>query len=143
MVAGRPRTVCPEKEELIELGKDLVSWASEELPEDCKEIRCRFCQWYSLKQGLCYDDWELMIRKPEFIVYYEQAQALLGQKFIDGTVNPSISHRFLRIYSPEVKRDENEKAEFEAGLKAKADAGEAALRSQFASHDAQVKQSDK
>ena len=46
---ARPRTITPSPEELIELGKDLLAWATEETPE----LRCRFCQWYSLKGFYC------------------------------------------------------------------------------------------
>lgn len=104
MPAGRPRTTTPEKEELIELGRDLVSWAEEET----KELRCRFCEWYSLKQGLLRREWDLMCQKPEFRVYYEQAQTLLAKRYIDGTISPSIAHRFIRIYNPDVKQDEDQ-----------------------------------
>lgn len=112
---GRPRTVCPEHDELVELGKDLLQWATEET----NELRCRFCQWYSLKHMILGRVWDLMIEKAEFHGYYESARAALAQRYMNGAVNPSIAHRFVRIYMPEVKRDEEEKARFEAELKAK------------------------
>lgn len=112
---GRPRTTTPNDEELIELGKKLVTWATEETVE----LRCRFCQWYSLENGILDKQWELMVAKPEFQGYYEQARVALSKRFLDGTIKEGIAHRFLRIYCPEVKQTENEKAEFESKLREK------------------------
>ena len=109
---GRPRTNCPEHDELVELAKDLVEWASQ--PDSM-----RFCEWYTSK-GFIESQWDSFRQKVEFYPYYENARALLGRKYMDGTVNPSIAHRFLRIYTPEVKRDEEDKARFEAEIAAKA-----------------------
>lgn len=121
MKVGRPRSRTPEPEELVKLGEDLIEWACEK----CDEVRSRFCEWYSIKQGLSGDQWELMIRKPEFIGYYEQAQALLAKKWINE-MNPSIAHRFIRIYCPEVKKSEDEKTLYD--YKAKAEAEAASLK---------------
>ena len=107
---GSPRRVCPPDEELIELGQDLVKWATEETDE----LRCRFPQWYCLKQGIQRDHWDLIIAKPEFKGYYEKARVALSRRFIDGSVNPSIAHRFLRIYAPEVREEEESTADREA-----------------------------
>jgi hypothetical protein len=113
---GRPRTTIPEKNELIELGKDLVAWASEK-DSETGEVRCRYAQWYCLKHGLLSVHWELMLQKPEFRGYYEQAQVLLARRFMDGTIEKSIAHRFLRVYCPDVKADENEKLAYESSLR--------------------------
>lgn len=111
---GRPRSQCPEKNELIELGKDLVEWASE--PNQNK--RLRFCDWY-LPKGFIRKQWEHMTEKPEFQWYYQQARAFLGIKYMDNTVNPSIAHRFLRIYIPEVKEEEDSTKAYESELRSK------------------------
>jgi len=110
---GRPRTTVPEKEELIKLGQDLVQWATEETDE----LRCRYCQWYCLKHGFVRKHWDLMLQKPEFRVYYEMAQASLAKRYIDGSINPSIAHRLLPIYLPEVKEEEKEAKKFESDLR--------------------------
>ena len=115
---GRPRTESPSKEELIELGKDLVKWASEKQKKG-EAIRVRFCDWYT-EQGFIRKQWELFKDLPEFSWYYEKARSLMALRYIDGTVNQSIAHRYLRMYDPEVKDDENEKAKFEAELRASA-----------------------
>lgn len=113
---GRPRTNCPEPDELIELGKDLVAWASDDSPEAKKEKRWRYCEWYCGKHGFTDHQWEKFRGKEEFCGYYEQARLLLAKNYIDGTINPSIAHRFLRIYCPDLKREENEEVEHKASL---------------------------
>lgn len=104
MPAGRPRTSVPEKEELIKLGEDLLAWASE---EQDKELRCRWCEWYACKHFFIRAQWKHMIEKEEFRPYYEAAQPYLAQRWIDGTINQSIAHRYLRIYDPELKEHED------------------------------------
>lgn len=104
MVAGRPRTCVPEKEELIKLGQDLLEWASEERED---ELRCRFCEWYAKKHFFIRKQWKRMLDTEEFRPYYETAQAYLSQKWIDGTINQSIAHRYLRIYDPELRESED------------------------------------
>jgi hypothetical protein len=105
MPAGRPRTSSPEKEELIELGKDLVEWASEKKKKD-DPIRVRFCDWYT-DRGFIRKQWEDFRDKPEFSWYYEKARSLMALRYVDGTVNQSIAHRYLRIYDPEMKDSED------------------------------------
>lgn len=113
IVIGRPRSKAPEDDELEALGRDLVEWASEETDE----LRCRYAQWYSVKQGISHAHWKAMIKHEIFRLYYEQAQTILSKNYIDGTIRDSIAHRFLRIYTPEVKEEENELLEFQHKLK--------------------------
>lgn len=117
MPAGRPRESVPEKAELIELGKDLLAWAAEKKKG---ELRARWCEWYSRKHFFIRAQWKHMIEKPEFRPYYESAQTFLADKWIDGTINQSIAHRYLRIYDPELKEHENIDADEEAARKASA-----------------------
>jgi hypothetical protein len=106
---GRPRTAIPQKEELIELGKDLVEWASEKSKKG-EPIRVRFCDWYT-DRGFIRKQWESFCNLPEFSWYYEKARALMAGRYVDGTVNPSIAHRYLRIYDPEMRDAENQDAD--------------------------------
>jgi|ERR1700679_1094184 len=117
MPAGRPRTSIPEKAELIELGKDLLAWASEKKKG---ELRCRWCEWYACKHFFIRSQWKRMVDTEEFRPYYEAAQVYLAQKWIDGTINQSIAHRYLRIYDPELKEHEDIDANAEASRKASA-----------------------
>ena len=123
MPAGRPRSAIPEKDELIKLGEDLVAWASEK-QEKGEAIRVRFCDWYT-DRGFIMKQWEHMREKPEFQWFYERARSLLALRYIDGTVNPSIAHRYLRIYDPEVRNQEDQDAEANELRKAAALKGEA------------------
>lgn len=106
--SGRPRTVIPEKEELIELGKDLVQWAAAKQQKG-EPIRVRFCDWYT-DRGFIRKQWEEFRDKPEFSWYYEKARSLMALRYVDGTVNQSIAHRYLRIYDPEMKDEEDKDA---------------------------------
>ena len=119
MAYGRPRTNCPPKNKVIQLGKELVQWAS----EPSEQLRCRFCQWYTMK-GFIRREWEKIIEKPEFRVYYEKAQSLLGQRLLDGSVNPSMAHRIAWHYLPEVKEQELAK------IKAESEARKAEIKEQ-------------
>ena len=120
---GRPRTSIPEKEELIELGKDLVEWASRQQRKD-QPIRVRFCDWYT-DRGFIRKQWEEFRDKPEFSWYYEKARSLMGLRYIDGTVNQSIAHRYLRIYDPELRESEDQDADAAELRKTSALKGEA------------------
>jgi hypothetical protein len=104
----RPRSIVPEKEELIRLGEDLLEWAAEKKKG---ELRCRWCEWYSRKHFFIREQWKKMIDKEEFRPYYEAAQAYLAEKWIDGTINQSIAHRYLRIYDPELREHEDSDAD--------------------------------
>ena len=113
MVAGRPRTSSPPPEECIELGKELVQWATEET----KEWRCLFQQWYSIKKGILRKDWKNIIETPEFSPYYEIAQAALSVKCVDGTMKERFGERYIRLYDRGLIEVENEQAKFDAELK--------------------------
>ncbi len=119
---GRPRSSIPDDEELIKLGEDLLAWASEKKKG---ELRCRWCEWYCRKHFFIRKQWKRMVDTESFRPYYEAAQGFLAEKWIDGTINASISHRYLRIYDPELKEGENEDADAEAARKALALKGEA------------------
>lgn len=115
MPGGRPRTSIPEKEELIKLGEDLLAWASEKKKG---ELRCRWCEWYACKHFFIRKQWKRMLDTEEFRPYYEAAQPYLAEKWIDGTINQSIAHRYLRIYDPELKEHEDIDSDIEAARKA-------------------------
>ncbi len=125
MPAGRPRTAIPEKEELIELGKDLVKWASEQI-DNTQSIRVRYCDWYT-DRGFIRKQWEHMREKTEFQWYYEKARSFLSLRYIDGTVNQSIAHRYLRMYDPELRDQEDSDERFKASLKTEVNSDDKAL----------------
>jgi hypothetical protein len=111
--SGRNRTTTPEDEELELLGKELVEWATEKT----KEFRYHVKQFYSIKKCLSKTHWDMMIQKPIFRDYYDRALAALSQKYVDGTINPTIANRFLRLYFPELRAEENETKQFESDIR--------------------------
>lgn len=124
MPIGRPRTATPEKEDLISLGELLVKWALQK-QEEGEPIRVRFCDWYT-QLGFIRKQWEHMREKPEFQWYYERARSALALRYLDGTVNPSIAHRYIRMYDPELRDSEDKDLDAAEARKAAALKGEAA-----------------
>jgi len=109
MPAGAPRTVSLSIEEMEELGKELLEWVLIEKGEDEKYPRSRFAQFYSIKKMIPRKSWKAFIQLPEFLPYYEAAQAILAQRCMDQDVmEKSFGHRFLRLYERDVVEDEND-----------------------------------
>lgn len=115
MVAGRPRTEIPSPEECVELGKDFVQWATEET----SEWRCLVQQWYCLKHGISRRQWKLLKLAPEFSPYYEMGMVAMAKKAVDGSMEKSFGHRYLRLYCQDLRDEENEQLAYEAELKKK------------------------
>ncbi len=113
MPAGAPRITTPPKEECIELGKDLVKWATEET----NEIRTSFSFWYALKHSIIYEEWKLLKQKKEFRPYYEKARAALASKLHKQQLEKGLSHRYIGMYDRELTEHENDQAKFNASLK--------------------------
>lgn len=98
---ARPRSVSLPPEEMINLGKEMVEWVIRNNPIHIK-------QWYSIEKGFLFSEWDTMQQCPEFFPYYEQAMNLVSLNYINGTINPSIAQRFMRIYFKDVRLQENE-----------------------------------
>ncbi len=113
MEDGRPRTTTPEKEELIKLGEELVLWATEKT----KELRYHLNQWWCLEKGFTQNEWDLMCAKKEFKVFIAKARVAISKRYVDGSINSSIAHRFLRLYFPELKEEENATKKYDAELR--------------------------
>lgn len=108
-LGGRPRTVTPAPEECIELGKELVLWATEKTPKTEKRVHLK--QWWALIKSMTKKEWDNLCIKEEFRAYYEKAQVAIAIRYIDGTLNPAVANRFLRLYFPDLKQDEDEVAD--------------------------------
>lgn len=117
MPAGRPRTSVPEKKELIQLGEDLLQWASEKVKG---ELRCRWCEWYAKKHFFIRAQWKRMVDTEEFRPYYEKAQVFLAERWLSGVIKEGIAHRYLRIYDPELREHEDKDADEKEARKAAA-----------------------
>lgn len=114
---GRPRTQIPEKEEVVELGKDLVKWASEpsELP------RTLWSSWYAAKHWFIKKQWEALKVLPEFKCYYEVARALMAQKLHAGVIEKGLAHRYLGYYDRDVYDYEDKEADKKVARQQKID----------------------
>ena len=110
--SGRHRTTTPEDPELEELGQEMVAWATEKT----REFRAHIKQWYSLEKGFTKKQFDLMIEKPIFQEYYEKAMAAIAIRYLDGTVNQSIAQRFLRLYFPDLREEENDLLKLKAEI---------------------------
>ena len=106
---GRPRTVSLPPEQMIELGEQMIAWVTENNP-------LHLSQFYSNQMKFTDEAWRVMIECKEFSPYYQQALKLVRQNYIDGTVNPSIAQRFLRLYFKDLKEEENDTMRFKAQL---------------------------
>ncbi len=97
----RPRTTTPPDEDLEKLGEEMIQWVTLNQP-------MHLSQWYTIHKRFTYNQWKAMIQIPLFLPYYEQALKMVGIKYINGDVNPSIAQRFLRVYFKDLKEEEDE-----------------------------------
>jgi len=111
---GRPRTVCPHHDELVELGIEMIQWFK--VHPDALHIS----EWYSVEKFIVDNVWDVMIQKPEFLAYYELAMKLVGKKYLDKTSNvrEGASQRWQRVYFKDLRKQEDEDAKFNSRLKA-------------------------
>ncbi len=107
---GRPRTTTPTPEECEELGKDLLKWATE-------EDGILFGEWWGLKHFMTRKVWKALIETPQFLPYYHLAQNAMAKKSIDGTMEKSFGHRYIRLYDRDLVEEENNQMRWEAELK--------------------------
>ena len=113
---GAPRTTTPSPEICDELGKDLIEWASYQEQEGEKK-RLLFSQWYCNKHKMIRHEWKALIKLPQFAPYYEQAKSLMALKSIDGTMEKTFGHRYLRLYDQGLKEHEDEDKKNEAEMR--------------------------
>lgn len=118
----RPRSMSFSQEEMIELGKEMVEYVTEN-----KKTILHLSQWYTIEKGFTYNEWKTFIQKEEFLPYYEQALKIVGMKYIDknSNVRDGISNRWQRIYFGDLREGEDIDADAEAARKASALKGEA------------------
>lgn len=103
---GTPRTVSLPKKDMIKLGEEMIQFIS-----DPGNNVFHVSEWYSIQKGYLYSEWETMIKRPEFVRYYEQSLKIIGKKYLDGTVNPTIASRWQRSYFKDLKKEEDKDAQ--------------------------------
>lgn len=100
MPRGATRTVSPKPYILEKLGMEMVEWVRKNKPLHLSE-------WYALEKELTADEIHLFAKKPEFKRYYEQAKALIGRSYLDGTVPSAIANRWQRVYFRDLRDEED------------------------------------
>lgn len=118
MPAGRPRTVSLQPEEMEKLGQEMIEWVKLNKP-------LHISRWYSFEKKYLYSEWETMIKRPEFIRYYERTMHLIGEQYLDknSNVREGASQRWQRVYFKDLKAEEDQtrrdklQEEFEAKKK--------------------------
>lgn len=117
MVAGAPRTVSFPPEEMIELGKEMLSYVIKN-----QKKMLHLSQWYSIEKMFTEKQWETFCDRAEFVPYYEKALKLVGMNYLDKTSNvrDSISQRWQRVYFKDLKKSEDDDLDADAARKASA-----------------------
>lgn len=100
---GRPREVSFSEEEMVQLGEEMV-----EFVKDKKNNVLHLSEWYTIHKGFIYNEWKTFIQRKEFVPYYQIALKLVGKRYLDGTINPGVSHRWQRIYFGDLKEAEDQ-----------------------------------
>lgn len=112
MLMARLRVICPTPDEMEKLGQEMVQWCQENDP-------IHLSQWYTIHKGFTYNEWKNFIQREEFIPYYEIALKIVGLKYLakDTNIEPSLKHRWARVYFKDLKEEEDDTAKFNSALK--------------------------
>lgn len=109
---GRVRTSSPDDEELEKLGQELVQWAT----EPTSELRYHINQFWLLEKKLSRESLKRARTNPVYRPYHDQAKAALANRYVDGSINPSIAQRFLRLYFDDLREEEDYQVRLKAEL---------------------------
>lgn len=103
MPAGRPRTISLPIKQMIEMGEEMVEWVQENDPVHLSE-------WYCIEKGYTDDEWDTIKTRTEFFPYYKKALKIVGLKYLkrDTDIEPSLKHRWQRVYFKDLKDEEDE-----------------------------------
>jgi len=112
---GVPRTVCPEDDELKELGEEMLAWVNENNPLHIRE-------WWLIHKDITEKSWDVMCQKDIFLHYYNKALSVVAKNYIDkdSQVPDSIKNRFLRMYFKDLRDEEDEKKRTEIRMRVEA-----------------------
>jgi len=120
MPPGALRTVSFPPDEMILLGKEMVTWVKKNI-----KTVYHLSEWYTVEKMFTYNQWKSFIQCKEFLPYYEQALKIIAKKYLNGDVPPPIAQRWQRIYFGDIRESEDVDAEADAERKAKALKGDA------------------
>jgi hypothetical protein len=102
---ARPRTICPDPNEMIKLGEEMLAWVSDK-KNNCLHIS----QWWSGEKFIVENVWETMSVAAEFLPYYNKALRIIGIQYLDknSRVRDGISQRWQRTYFKDLKKNEDQ-----------------------------------
>ena len=112
MPAGRPRTVSLPPDQMVDLGIEMIDWILENEP-------LHLSQWYCIEKGYTDKEFDTMHVAPEFFPYYEKALKIIGLQYLckHSDIEPSLKHRWQRVYFKDLKRQEDEDMDADAERK--------------------------
>lgn len=111
MAGGRPRTVSLEPDEMIKLGEEMLTWVKDNQP-------LHISHWYSIEMFIPDNTWDTMIKREEFVPYYEKALKIIGIQYLDknSNVREGASQRWQRVYFRDLRKQEDEDLVFKSNL---------------------------
>lgn len=121
---GRPRKIPQSDDELEQIGIELIDWCHAD------PINNLTFALFHTQYGILRKEWKCIIQIPVFLPFYEQARAILSINFLNGNVNPSIAHRYIRIYDRDVAEEEDEVTKLKSGAVVEAMMNSAELKEQ-------------
>lgn len=103
MPGGRPRTLTPPPDAVVALGVEMIKYL------EAHPNTLHLSQWYLGVKMITRDRWKKLIAKEEFGVYYEKALQIVGLNYLDkdSKVRDGISHRWQRVYFPDLRDQED------------------------------------
>lgn len=106
MAAGRPRTVSLAPRDMEILGQEMIIWIKLNNPLHISEF-------YSTYKQILFNTWDTMIKRPEFVPYYEQAMLMIGKQYLDrnSNVREGASQRWQRVYFKDLALEEDTRAQ--------------------------------
>ena len=118
--SGAPRVFSLPPEEMIALGEEMIKWILENNP-------IHLTQWWAIHKNFTDRQWDAMRHIEEFVPYYQKALKIIGLQYLqkNSEIEPSLKHRWQRVYFKDLKRCEDADAEAEAKRKAEALKGDA------------------
>ena len=109
MPIGRPRTVTPPDNELVALGDEMIGWVETNTP-------IHLSQWWRLEKHFTKDVWKNICDHPKFSPYYEEALNIIGLQYLlkNSEIEPSLKHRWQRVYFKDLRDEEDTSADAQA-----------------------------
>ena len=106
---GRPPNPGYSDSDLIQLGEDFIAWTK--LMDETNTEIVHLSEWYSQVKQIPRSQWDSIVRRESFIVYYERALDWMGTRILKNkNLSPTYGSRFLGIYFPSVANHETEQA---------------------------------